>query len=392
MEAEQADRSGMDGMSSPTRESLPKQDMANDEGSKPDKNTGKEEIFECKVSPKDVVNHNNIGLIGRKAETENTDVPNKCMTNKMIAESNETDDKGTSLSMQSKELDEIPKELLEIQEYQSIYLDFNYITNIPEQVFSNLENLCVLSLVGNDLEAIPETIERLRNLEELYLNENCLALLPDNITKLNKLVILNVIGNELSSLPNNIGHLSSLAKLYIDENQLSGLPNSFGFMQSLELVKASGNQIKELPQSIGYLSKLLTLDVSENKLSSLPWSFSDLPRLQSLDLSENNLKSLPERMKCCGTLRYLHVEANLLEWLPDWFAEMPQILELSVKDNRMKHSPLPAGFGKRSQKLKSLNLAGNFIDELPETIGECCFSLFGSSIRRWGQLDRLTWF
>ena len=60
-------------------------------------------------------------------------------------------------------LTEIPTEIFELQQLESLNLSWNRITEIPEQI-AQLHNLKSLNLMGNRLTEIPELIANLPNL------------------------------------------------------------------------------------------------------------------------------------------------------------------------------------------------------------------------------------
>ena len=88
-----------------------------------------------------------------------------------------------------------------------------------------------------------------------------------------------------------------------------------------------------------------------------------------MDLTDNLLDTLPSRFKSCRSLRQLFVAKNRLHALPDWFSDMPQLEGLVLNDNQLVESPFPENFGDVSVKLKTLEIAGNYVRRLPESLG-----------------------
>ena len=68
------------------------------------------------------------------------------------------------------------------------------ITRLPPEI-GQLQQLQVLSLVGNQLTALPAAIGQLQQLRELWLGDNQLTTLPDEITRLRQLEWLYIENN-----------------------------------------------------------------------------------------------------------------------------------------------------------------------------------------------------
>ncbi|CAM9735669.1 unnamed protein product [Pylaiella littoralis] len=99
-----------------------------------------------------------------------------------------------------------------------VFLRFNYLTNLPEDLF-----------------------EGLGSLDRLYVNNNALNSLPAEVFQaLGKLEILNLNGNALTSLSGSLFHgLGQLEHLWINDNLLTTLPaeifDGLGQLISLDL-------------------------------------------------------------------------------------------------------------------------------------------------------------
>ena len=274
-----------------------------------------------------------------------------------------------TICLQSKDLTEPPEFTKEQEHTRKLYLDFNVIKYIPDSLFHMLHNLVTLSVIGNDIERLSTRIGDLSNLEELYINENNLELLPDSISKLTKLHTLNIVGNRVKLLPVEIGGLRSLQRLHADENLLQDLPESFGSLIHIEVLELADNKLLSLPESFGKLSSLHTLNISGNNLRHLPETFSEISTIRQLDLSENSLEVLSSTFASARVLEKLFLSENFLTYLPDWMGNMPHIQEISAEDNRLTGNIIPEEFGLNCQELKVLNLAGNYVSELPASIG-----------------------
>jgi Leucine-rich repeat (LRR) protein len=127
-----------------------------------------------------------------------------------------------------------------------------------------------LSLAGLGITEVPPEIGNLINLQTLWLNHNDLTTLPPEIGNLVNLESLILNHNQLRSLPPEIGNLANLQELDLAYNELKVLPASIGNLSTLNQAYWSNNELSSLPPDIGKLSNLRWLDVSNNQLSSLP--------------------------------------------------------------------------------------------------------------------------
>ncbi|XP_013388431.1 leucine-rich repeat protein SHOC-2 [Lingula anatina] len=276
----------------------------------------------------------------------------------------------TTLSLNSLDLKVIPTTVLKLSFLTHLYLDYNDITHLPDNLGQCLTSLELISLIGNQLSSLPESVGEMTKLEQIFLNENQITQLPASLSGLQKLKVLNFIGNELTSLPDDFGHLISLEQVYGEENRLRLLPDSICSLGELQVLDLFGNKIKSLPDNIGQLINLQVLNLRENALLSLPSSFKDLCSLKQLDLSYNSLQYLPEDFLSSHSLVKLYVDKNELKCCPPWISDMPNLEELSLKSNLLSGQSLSDSFGDNCKKLKVLRLSGNFMKKLPDSLGQ----------------------
>ena len=70
------------------------------------------------------------------------------------------------------------------KQLQFLCLDDTGIASIPEELFSSLTKLRVLSARWNKLEALPDTLGCLSSIEQLSFGENKLRSIPESVAKL----------------------------------------------------------------------------------------------------------------------------------------------------------------------------------------------------------------
>lgn len=287
-------------------------------------------------------------------------------------EKSEQEDKNVE-NLSSMDLESIPESLRSADHCRDLielYLDYNELSAIPDGVFRNMKTLKVFSAVGNCFEELNSEVGEMTALQHLFLQENQLICLPDSIGCLKNLLLLNVVGNLLKELPSTIGQMASLERLIMDENEVQYLPESFAQLSHLQCFEISENKLKALPTNFGGLKQLSVFNVSQNPIKDyLPESFSQLENLTHVDLSHNKLVELPATLKSASKLNKFYCETNCLYSLPDWVNHMHAIEEFSLRGNKIHHHPFTEEFGMNNQRLRLLDIAGNFMTALPESLG-----------------------
>lgn len=161
---------------------------------------------------------------------------------------------------------------------------------------------------------------------------------------------------------------SSLRTIDLTGNSLKSLPEAIGGWKGLQNLLCAQNALTELPESIGQLVALQRLALSENRLRALPVELSQLGKLKTLQLEGNGLTiaGLPEGAFCGAlstALEELDLSGNALEELPESLGSLSALQRLAVARNRL-HT-LPASLG-RLGKLQHLDLADNLLASLPD--------------------------
>ena len=193
-------------------------------------------------------------------------------------------------------------------------LGFNSLAALPEGIFDGLNALQALKLHENSLMALPggmflELSEpeefipiggptRAARLESLWLQGNRLSALPEDAFQgLGNLRALLLDGNSLTTLPEGVFQgLSRLQLLRLGDNSIASLPEEiFQGLENLERLAMDHNRLTTLPGTVfNGLSRLAGLNLSANSLASLPPEiFQGLRRLEELHLDGNRLAALP---------------------------------------------------------------------------------------------------
>lgn len=102
---------------------------------------------------------------------------------------------------------------------------------------------------GNKINEIPKELCNLENLEGLYLYNNMIRVIPKEIGKLVQLRWLNLEYNSIEDIPKEIGKLVNLSGLFLKMNQIikidDGLINDLDNMVKLVIINLELNKIRK---------------------------------------------------------------------------------------------------------------------------------------------------
>jgi Leucine-rich repeat (LRR) protein len=104
------------------------------------------------------------------------------------------------LSLDNNEIVEFPTAVFELQSLKQLWLRQNQMEELPEEGWSNLEQLQVLSLSSNKIAALPD-FSPVRDLKKVYLNGNRIVRVDEGLVTLDQLVELNLANNAIEELP-----------------------------------------------------------------------------------------------------------------------------------------------------------------------------------------------
>jgi internalin A len=258
----------------------------------------------------------------------------------------------TELNLSGMGLTEVPPEIAQLVNLQTLVLSVNKISVIPDSI-AQLVNLQALDLMKNKISIIPDSIAQLVNLQALDLSINQISIIPDSIAQLVNLQALDLIGNQISVIPNAIAQLIKLRHLYLMSNQISVIPDSIAQLVNLQTLYLSNNQISVIPNSIAQLVNLQTLDLMSNQISVIPDSIAQLVNLQSLYLSNNQISVIPNSIAQLVNLQTISLFNNRIQGLSATIATCPALKQLDLRGNPIPIPNLILG-GKSSREIGDL--------------------------------------
>ncbi|KAI5698515.1 hypothetical protein M8J76_015398 [Diaphorina citri] len=227
---------------------------------------------------------------------------------------------------------------------ERIILRGNRLTTIEGGAFNGLAKIHILNLGYNRLNKLnSDTFQGAEKLEYLDMSNNYFDLFPSIALKsLTALKHLNLSANMISKI--EISDISSLGKLEVldlSRNNIAHLhPGMFINLKALRYLDLG---IEE--NALNGLQSLEMLNLQDNNLLSIPASaLLSLPRLAALKLDYNRITAVsPDLLKLIATrLTILGLAKNVIR-------------------------ELPADVFRDFQKLKSLDLNGNFLINLEST-------------------------
>ncbi|WP_179004487.1 leucine-rich repeat domain-containing protein [Winogradskyella forsetii] len=248
-----------------------------------------------------------------------------------------------ALNLRYSDLTELPKEIFQLVNLQSIDLSGNRFRD-KEKLFedlSKLPNLKVLSLGRCNLRSLPDNITLLQNLEVLVIYVNGLREINENIGKLKRLKLLDLSNNSyLKDLPKAIQELRCLQRLDVAGSGLIRLREELSNCTELVSISANACKIKTLPEQIGNLINLKHFNLGYNKIEEIPISFTELSSLKEINLGSNELLSLPKEITKMQQIERVSFEFNRFKEFPKEILKLENLYSIWIHNNSFKEIPL----------------------------------------------------
>jgi internalin A len=242
---------------------------------------------------------------------------------------------------------EIPAEIFDLTQLESLDLSSNDIREVPERI-KNLAHLKRLRVLRNPIEKLPdipglglhwdtylqhrESLSS-RHIVELWIEVDLaqpryrksaggwqhlheLAHMPNlrwlyvGLSGMSGSTKIPEPMGELRDLINNIRQLSSLESLRFWGLLIKKFPDGIRELKSLRHLELHGTGLREIPDWLGELDELQSLGLGMNELTALPNSLANLHKLEGLYLSDNRFTNIPEVAFRIKNLSRLSVSCN----------------------------------------------------------------------------------
>ena len=328
---------------------------------------------------------------------------------------------------------------------KQLFLGYNRIRELPDDIFDEFPNLVSLDLRDNSISTLPNSLIGLKVLERIDLTNNNISGLPYALGKM-ELKALTLDGNPMRGVRRDIIARGTQAILEYLRSRIpqpsteqeaskpaskaddspSKIPSQARSDDSkpaikqpsvevvdqyliattkdlkhnggsgvnpdnvwlngakIKTVNFSKNVLMEFPLKIcDYSDTLSELDISLNKLTKIPPEIGRLTKLTFLDVSNNQLSSLPDEINLCHHLLQITLSYNRFNTIPKEVFEVKQLQTLLLANNQI--SEIDVSGLLKLKTLQSLDLSNNSIARIPPELGNVSWlkslSLDGNSFR-----------
>ena len=190
-----------------------------------------------------------------------------------------------------------------------------------------------LDLSNLELGAIPPQILKFTNLETLILDNNQISVIPDLMPLLD-LEYLSLNNNNIRVIPDSLGFCSQLFHLSLNNNKISVIPTMLvntdraenwededsedesSLFCALEHLSLDNNQIKEIPPIND--PELRHLSLNNNKIRKIT-GLETCRKLSHLSLNNNLIRVVPRSLSLCTKLAMVQLYGNPIAVAPDFF-------------------------------------------------------------------------
>lgn len=220
---------------------------------------------------------------------------------------------------------------------EELYLSFNCITQIPEEI-KYLVKLNKLVLTNNRINNILN-ITLLISLKYLYLGDNHIQIIPDEIKLLINLEYIDLSYNRLDEICTSLCSLINLKKLNLSHNNLTQILPQIRDLSNLEELYLDYNGLTNICSDIGRLNNLQVLSMIYNKIVNIYIDFSTLTKLNKLFLIENNIMTL-DNFIFSPEIILINVSVNKITSINFNINSLVNLKELNISNNNITNLPL----------------------------------------------------
>ena len=235
-----------------------------------------------------------------------------------------SDNKGKFLWLQDKGLTSLPDGLGQLNIYKAV-LTGNNLNEIPKQILeiNSLENLI---LAGNPISEFPCDLSKLKRLKSISFAETGIKEINCDLSKFDSLEHFDLARNGLTIFPEQIKSIPNITWLSLDNNQFTDFSFIDSRLKNLETLYLYTNKIKHISVETKFLGNLKELLIFDNEIESIPDNIADLKNLEKLEIWDNPIKSISPKIAELTKLKSMGLDDdfltktdkdNLKKWLPN---------------------------------------------------------------------------
>ncbi|UJR28508.1 hypothetical protein I4U23_009746 [Adineta vaga] len=192
-------------------------------------------------------------------------------------------------------------------------------------------------------ETITKQLNERKDSESQNLSARGLFLIPPEIFEILNLRRLILSNNNLAHLSSTICSLVNLEYLDISHNPLIiesdfsddlCFPQEFSCLKNLQTLILVECNLKHIPAVIWNTTSLQTLDLSGNKVGYISSDIGNLIHIRHLRLCRMNLVTLPAEIGFCDQVQTINLLDNPIDNLPETLIECCQLFELKLNYKR----------------------------------------------------------
>lgn len=179
-----------------------------------------------------------------------------------------------------------------------------------EQIGSISKNKHIKMISNSEVKANSQINMEAKSLNLRFANLKAIAL--SDFRDIHNLTLIDLRNNRLALLPDEVSSLERLTDLRVDYNLFTSLPQGLCNLKSLAYFSASYNSLKVVPSSLLHnQSSLQHLILHDNKIASINVKLGNLSQLKTLLLHNNFIVDVPSSLYRLKSLEQLSL---------DWFA------------------------------------------------------------------------
>jgi len=201
---------------------------------------------------------------------------------------------------------------------------------IPKQVF-DLEHLKVLKLMANNIRIVPKEISKLTRLSHLHLYQNKVENLPKDILKeMPFLECIDVAENPISY--EEVDEIYEEQEKWFDYRRFVGKLDETNPKE--ESIYFSGN-LHVIPEQLFDFSELISLSIHGQNLTEIPIAIRKLKKLKYFDFSSNKISEIPKELIELNNIESIGLDGNLFTDFPNEILRLPNIKSISFNYNKI---------------------------------------------------------